>query len=115
MLPWPRSSATGLSPSTFASAAPCLMVVTSKPLVMPGSRISNTGQPQARNDATLDTARSGSSVPAKGITGGRVGGEVELHNVGCGNQCRRARPRDQVTLRILRVPHRDVPPGVEHA
>ena len=37
---------------------------------MPGSRISNTGQPQARNDATLDTARSGSSVTENGITVG---------------------------------------------
>ena len=37
---------------------------------MPGSRISNTGQPQARNDATLDTARSGSSVTENGMTVG---------------------------------------------
>ena len=45
----------------------------------------------------------------------RIGVEVELHDVRGRNQRRRARPRQQIALRIFRMPHRHMAPGVEHA
>ena len=45
----------------------------------------------------------------------RVGVKVELHDVLDRDQRRRPRARHQIALRIARVPHRHVAPGVEHA
>jgi hypothetical protein len=47
-----------------------LLLVTSRPIVRPASRISKHGQPPARNEAMCETARSGSSVTVNGMTVG---------------------------------------------
>ena len=67
MLPCPRISATGLSLSVVASARPCVLLVTSRPWVMPTSRISNTGAPCTRNEAMWEIAFNGSPVTLNGI------------------------------------------------
>ena len=50
-MPWARSSATGLSASTSASAAPFAGVLTTMSVAPNFSRMSNTGTPAARNAA----------------------------------------------------------------
>ena len=45
----------------------------------------------------------------------RVGVEVELHDVLGRHQRRRAGARQQIALRVFRMPHGHMAPGVEHA
>ena len=45
----------------------------------------------------------------------RIGVEVELHDVLGRHQRRRPRARQQIALRICRMPDADMAPGVEHA
>src|SRR3954469_3213994 len=69
-MPWARNSATGLSASTCARAAPLAAVLITMSVVPNFSRMSNTGTPAARNAALWYIARIGVFDSPKAITDG---------------------------------------------